>query len=286
MRLINFNGSIHSENIPVAHAWNRSFRYGDGLFETMAIRKTVLPFLSAHWQRMAQGMQLLGLEAPPHFTETFLEKSILELAALNGISSNACARIMLYREGRGRYAPDAMQAGFVIETEPLQGELFALNDTGWSIGLFPNMYKSVDRLSNFKTNSALAYVLASIYKTKSGWNDCLILNARAHVCDSTNSNVFLVKGKTVTTPALSEGCISGVMRGQVISIARNNGFTVNETAVETEALREADEIFLTNAVNGIRWVQRYGNGIYGNGCASMLSALLRKQVDALVHGKR
>jgi branched-chain amino acid aminotransferase len=186
---------------------------------------------------------------------------------------------MLYREGKGRYNPNEMCAGFMIEVDPIQGELFQLNQKGLTIGLFTDVNKSVDQLSNFKTNSALAYVLASIHKTKEGWDDCLLLNTRSNICDSTNSNVFLVKEKILSTPSLDEGCINGVMRRQVMALAEANGFTVKESAIEIEMLRQADEIFLTNAVNGIRWVKQFGNHEYENKISSRLSAALRKLVS-------
>ncbi len=279
MRLINFNGSVQSENIPLVYAWNRAFRYGDGLFESIAVGEKSIPFFDDHWSRLTQAAQLLSLELPINFTKEFLRKAIPELLSLNTISGNAYARVMLYREGRGRYAPDEMQAGFMLEVEPIQGALFQLNEKGLNIGLFTDVSKSVDQLSNFKTNSAVAYVLASIHKTKMGFDDCLLLNTRSNICDSTNSNVFLVKDKIISTPALSEGCINGVMRKQVITLANENGFSVNATAIEAEMLRHADEVFLTNAVNGIRWVHRYGNKEYDHKIASTLSGALKKRVS-------
>ncbi len=275
MRYINFNGSIQGENIPAIHSWNRAFRYGDGLFESIAIAKDRIPFLDDHWIRLTGGAKFLSLELPVDFSKEFLQKSILELLPLNLIDGNAYARVMLYREGKGRYNPTEMQAGFMIEAEPV-GDLFSLNDKGLTIGLFTEATKSIDKLSNYKTNSALAYVLASIHKTKSGWDDCLILNTRSNICDSANCNVFLVKEKIISTPSLDEGCVNGVMRRQVIALAKARGFSMNEMAIETDMLRHADEIFLTNAVSGIRWVRQYGNHEYGNEVSMILSDALRK----------
>lgn len=285
MRLINFNGNIQSENIPAIHTWNRAFRYGDGLFESIAVGEKSIPFYGDHWSRLTQAAQLLSLELPIIFTKEFLQKAIFELLSLNTIVGNAYARVMLYREGRGRYAPDEMQAGFMLEVEPIQSELFELNKKGLTIGLFADVNKAVDQLSNFKTSSSLVYVLASIHKAKTGLDDCLILNTRSNICDSTNSNVFLVKNKIISTPSIQEGCINGVMRKQVIELAKENGFTVQEAAIEAEMLRQADEIFLTNAVSGIRWVQFYGNTQYKNESATKLSIVLRNQIAEAVRAK-
>jgi len=273
LRVINFNGNIQSENVPAIHSWNRAFRYGDGLFESIAVAKKSIPFLDDHWNRLKSGAELLSLELPADFTRAFLQNKILEILSLNSIDGNACARVMLYREGRGRYNPDEMQAGFVIEAEPLD-ELFGLNKKGLAIGLYTDVYKPIDQLSNFKTCSSLVYVLASIHKSKSGWDDCLILNSRSNICDSTNSNVFLVKNGELHTPSLNEGCISGVMRKQVIAFAKKSGFTVNETAIKTDMLRLADEAFLTNAVSGIKWVGSCGSKQYKNEVSATLSASL------------
>jgi len=278
MRLINFNGTIHSENVPAIHSWNRAFRYGDGLFESIAVAKNSIPFLDDHWKRLTEGARLLSLELPADFTKESIPKLITELLLLNGIEGNAYARVMLYREGRGRYHPDVMRAGFVVEAEPIRGELFELNEKGLTIGLFPDTAKSIDLLSNFKTCSALVFVLASIYKSKSGWDDCLILNSRSNLVESTNSNFFLVKGKMLSTPSLAEGCINGVMRRQIMSLAAKNRLTVKETAIEPAMAQEADEMFLTNAVSGIRWVESYGNKRYGNEISTLLSDKLQMVV--------
>jgi branched-chain amino acid aminotransferase len=163
-----------------------------------------------------------------------------------------------------------------VETEPLQGELFELNEIGLTIGLFADAAKSIDKLANYKTCSALVYVLASIYKSKAGLDDCLILNSRSNICESTNSNVFLVKDNTIHTPSLEEGCIRGVMRKQIILLGKKNGLAVNETSVEPEKLKQADEVFLTNAANGIRWVQRFGSVRYENKISHLLSSSLKK----------
>ena len=279
MQLINFNGQIQSENVPVIHSWNRAFRFGDGLFESIAVAKGAIPFLDDHWNRLTSGVKFLSLELAPGFDKNALEKSVLELLPLNSIEGNAYARVMIFREGKGRYSPDEMQAGYVIEVEPVQGNLFQLNDKGLSLGLFTEAMKSIDGLANYKTCSSLVYVLASIYKSKEGLDDCVIFNSRSNICESTNSNVFLVKDNIILTPSLEEGCINGVMRKQIIAIAKNNGFAVNETVIENEMLGHADEVFLTNAVSGIRWVGNCGNRQYANKVSSSLSDYLRASIS-------
>ena len=88
------------------------------------------------------------------------------------------------------------------------------------------------------------------------------MNANGRICDSTIANLFLVKDEKLITPGLSEGCVAGVMRGRLISHLGHNGFTVREQPVTTEDVLSADEVFLTNSMYTIRWVQRVEDRSY------------------------
>ncbi len=221
---------------------------------------------------------MLSLDIPAGFTKHFFKDTILELVALNYINGNAAARLTLFREGKGKYTPDELRAGFVIEVEPLSDELFKLNEKGLTLGIYPDLYKYPDKLSNFKTCNSLIYILAAIYKSKNRWDDCVILNTGLNICEATSSNLFLVKQNQIITPALQEGCVDGVMRKFVIELAQNCNLTVSQASISSEELREADEIFLTNAINGIRWVGNYGSKQLQNKVASELSEKLRQEI--------
>lgn len=68
----------------------------------------------------------------------------------------------------------------------------------------------------------------------------------------------------ISTAALEEGCIAGVMRKQVMQLLAENNITVQETAVPVEELLNADEVFLSNSIFNIRWVQSIGDKRYSN----------------------
>jgi len=93
-------------------------------------------------------------------------------------------------------------------------------------------------------------------------NDAFLLNNFNRLADATIANVFIVKDGKVKTPSLSEGCVSGVMRRHLLACMRKENIPVEETQIETEEIFEANEIFLTNAVNGIRWVKQCGKSNY------------------------
>ncbi|WP_449435592.1 aminotransferase class IV [Pedobacter steynii] len=137
--------------------------------------------------------------------------------------------------------------------------------------MFDELTKSVDKLSNYKTCNSLVYVMAGLYKKQYNLDEAFILNQNGFLCESISSNIFVVYDKQIYTPALSEGCIAGVMRNVVMSIAKTNEIPVVQAQINPEVLKEAEEVFITNAVGGIRWVMGYGRKRYFNEVTKLLS---------------
>ena len=110
----------------------------------------------------------------------------------------------------------------------------------------------------------LPYAMAAQYARENKLNDSLILNTGNRIADSTIANVFIVKGGIIITPALKEGCVNGVMRRHLIEKFRMSGLGFQERELVVNDLKMADEVFLTNAINGIRWVRQFRDKIYTN----------------------
>ena len=94
------------------------------------------------------------------------------------------------------------------------------------------------------------------------WNDALVYNTAGNIIESTIANVFIIKDKMVYTPALTDGCIAGVMRQYLITEMQAKGFTVAEQSLSQKDIAAADELFLTNAIRRIKWVEHLGDTIY------------------------
>jgi branched-subunit amino acid aminotransferase/4-amino-4-deoxychorismate lyase len=144
--------------------------------------------------------------------------------------------------------------------------------------VYDELTKPINKLSNYKTSNALIYVMAGLYKKQNRLDDVFMLNQNGFLCESMTSNVFVVYDKQIYTPALSEGCVAGVMRNVVMDLARNNDIPIIEAQLNPEVLREAEEVFVSNAVTGIRWVMGYGRKRYFNENAKLLSNLLNAAV--------
>lgn len=263
MATICFNGKFTDADKAVLPASNRSYRYGDGLFETMKVKDGVIQLAASHMQRLFDGMSILKMDVPALVTKDKLMDIILELCKQNRCEALARVRLSVSRGNGGLYDEDR-KLQYLVECWPLNQSLNEVNENGLVIDIFPDAAKSTDRFSNLKSANFLVYSMAAVYAKENKLNDCLVLNANGKIADSTIANLFLVKGDTIFTPALSEGCVNGVMRKYLLESLAASNYQVEETIVSAEDLLAADEVFLSNAINGIRWVQRFRDKIYSH----------------------
>ncbi len=276
-QLINLNGQVLPADTPIFQADNRAFRYGDGLFESIRVSDGEMPFFERHWRRLSLGMQCLKIELPVHFAPAFFKNEISKLTDNQG---NWRVRLSIFRGGGGLYAPISHAPVFLIEISPLDYSQFQLNEQGLRLGIFDEiriqtLFASQQfGLQNFKTNNALPLVLASIFKNESGLDDCFLLNHEGRIVCASSANVFLVKHSVLSTPPLSEGCVAGTMRSAVMDLAQKQGFVVNEQPINLVELESADEFFLTNAIQGIRWVGKFNGKMFKNEHAVLMHRML------------
>lgn len=255
-------------------AKNRGFRYGDGLFESMRMSGGKLKFAELHADRLQAGMNALKMEGGILFDDYFLKQKTAELCKRNKLKDNVRFRLSVYREGDGLYTPDSNKSGYVLEAGPLATGGYELNKKGLIINVYDEITKPINKLSTYKTSNSLLYVMAGLYKQQNRLDEAFILNQHGFLCESISSNVFVIYDKQIYTPALSEGCIAGVMRNVVMKVAKTNQIPVIEAQINPEVLNEADEVFITNATSGIRWVMGYGKKRYFNEITKSLSSLL------------
>jgi branched-chain amino acid aminotransferase len=144
------------------------------------------------------------------------------------------------------------------------------------IDVFDELKKPSGPFASLKSNNALMQVMAGIARKKKGLDEMLILNEEGYLCEAIAANLFVWYGKVLYTPALSEGCVDGVMRRAIIELTRQEGYEVVEAQIRPEILQEADELFLTNAINGINWVMGYKKKRYFNHLSRQLQDKLNK----------
>jgi branched-subunit amino acid aminotransferase/4-amino-4-deoxychorismate lyase len=277
----NYNGHLISIYEPVVSFANRAFRYGDSLFETIRVIDGRLMYMADHLRRIKIGMTVLRMNIPVDFNVENISRLIHELVAKNGIANDARVRLTIFRNEGGFYTPHTNDISFLLEAEDLgyKGG-YALNETGYTVDVFHDIKKHKNKLSNLKTGNALIYVLAGIYKKDIKMDDCLIINEDGNVCESISSNIFIVKNGALYTPALTEGCIEGVMRRQIIDIAQRHRILCYEIPLAFNALMNCDEMFLCNTIQGVRWIEKYKTKVYQSKLAGFFVDKLNEGLPA------
>ncbi|WP_158824793.1 aminotransferase class IV [Mucilaginibacter lacusdianchii] len=260
---INFNGEVLPADSAMLPISNRAFKYGDGLFESMRLTNGQLKFADLHASRLQHGMMDLKMEGYSNLDAWFLKEKAEELAIWNKVKHGRL-RLTVYRDAGGLYTPNDNRAGWCIELQPEERPDFQLNSKGVIMNVYSELLKPVNYLSRHKTCNSLIYIMAGIYKTQHRLDDVFILNQNGYLCEALSSNVFVWYDNHLYTPALSEGCVAGVMRDVIIKLALDNDIPVTEAQINPDILNEADEVFLTNATRGIQWVMGYGVKRYFN----------------------
>ncbi len=250
------NGKLISSADAFIHSSNRAFRYGDGIFETLCVRNKTVLYFDDHWKRLTNGMHLLRLPMPAGFDPYQLRHQLTVLLESNGCVSGR-VRLVVYREATGYYMPDAMNSSWVLTLTGKVDDRYELNQIGINLGIFTRFPKPAIEYSNLKTLNGLPYILAGIAAKEEKFDDMLLLNTHGNIIESVSSNIFLRKGNIIITPPLSEGCLDGVMRKNVILLLRKKNLRIVEEPVTREMAETADEIFLTNVIRGVQWVAAF-----------------------------
>ncbi|MEO6901910.1 MAG: aminotransferase class IV [Bacteroidia bacterium] len=278
MQYINHNGKLLPAIEPVLMVNNRSFRYGDGVFETIRFANNKPQFLAEHLQRIHEAMEVLKMNVNSFIDHTNIYEQIIALAEKNKVGTDARVRFTIYRNEGGLYTPESNDVSYVIEIEALEEQNYVLNLRGYNIDVYTEFKKQKNALSALKSANSSIYVMAGIFKKMHQFDECLILNDNHSIIEAISSNFFAVKNGVLYTPPVNDGCVNGIMRKIIIEIARSNRIAVHEISVMQSVLLGADELFLTNAVNGIRWIVAYKQKRYFNATSKKLIDSLNKLI--------
>ena len=260
----NLNGKYFTEDENHLSINNRSFRYGDGFFETIKVVDGKILLKDLHFERIKNSFKILKLQFPKHFNFEILEQDILQTVKKNNHQSLARVRINFFRKEGELFDANNHQVNILIQSFELNEAFNELNKNGLMIDVYLDAKKSTDIFSNIKSNNYLPYTMAAIWAKENKLNDALLLNFNNQVADSCIANIFLVVGENINTPSLSSGCVDGVMRKHIIQQLLHNNIAIIEKSITIDDVLKADEVFLTNAIKGISWVKQCGNKSYTN----------------------
>jgi branched-chain amino acid aminotransferase len=277
--MINFNGTIVSNDTSLL-TQNRAFLFGDAVFETVKIVNAKILFLEDHYFRLMSSMRVIRMEIPMNFTMEYFEEQILALATAKNAALSARARITVYRNDGGYYLPQNNTVSFLINVESIDNTLYSINQGEYVVDLYTDFYVARQLLSTIKTTNKIINVTASIFANENGLDNCLLLNDSKNVIEALQGNIFMLKGNALITPPVSEGCLNGVMRRQVLTLARKiENLEVVEEVISPFDLQKSDELFITNVIKGIQPITKYRKKEFTTNLATILVQKLNESIS-------
>ena len=253
--MINFNGKITNLSDQLIN--NRAFLYGDAVFETLIIFNDKILFWEDHYFRLMSSMRIIRLDIPDKYTPEFFKENIIKIH--NNISQTGSSRIRIniYRSSGGKYKPEKNTPFFIISCESINYNTYELNKGHYEVDLYKDYYLDNQLISSIKSNNKIINVVASIYASENGFDNCILLNKDKLVSEFINSNIFIIKDEKIYTPTLKSGCLNGVVRKNLFKILSSSSFELYEQDLSTFDITQSDEIFGTNIAQGIFSVTKF-----------------------------
>ena len=288
MSLTWFNGSLVEGPLPVERG-ERGLLLGDGLFETILTVNRKPLWGNMHFLRLEAAATELGLG----FDRDGLDDALEQLLA-HAPRSHQVLRVTLTRgSGLRGLAASGGTPSLLLTLDPFDPALMFMPVTLSSTAIRRNPASVSSRL---KTLSYIDNIAAAREAASRGMEDALMLNTKGSIACSTIANIFLLKGRTLVTPARDQGILTGIMRQALIHSAIRLGFTAEERAVKPAELKKADAVFLTNSLRFIRPVIALdGKPLAEGDLSPLVSALCEaarlqcgqdpRMVDLAAHGR-
>lgn len=278
--MINFNGSILSKDANVL-TQNRAFLYGDGVFETVKIINNKILFLEDHYFRLMSSMRVVRMEIPMNFTMEYFEEQILSVVNANSLSASSRARITVYRKDGGYYLPLDNTVSFLINAVALENVSYSFEKQHYEVDLYKDFYITKQLLSSIKSTNKIINITGSIFADENGLDNCLLLNDSKNVVEALQGNIFMLLGTKLITPPVSEGCLNGVMRKQILNMAKKiENLEIVEEVISPFDLQKADELFITNVIKGIQPITQYRKKSFATKVSTQLLEELNEMISA------
>jgi len=246
--IVFLNGQFVPEEQATVSVFDRSFLYGDGLFEALRVTNGKPFRWWQHMERMRKGGDFLGIKIP--FACKSLEKFAADLIAKNQMPE-ALLRLTVSRGvGLRGYSPRGATKPMLVMT------LHALPEapgsgTGWKLHTASVRLPAGEKLAQFKTANKLAQVLARSEADVAAADEALLLNTDGFVVEGASSNLFWVEEGTICTPPLASGILAGVTRAVTLELCQELALPFAEREITPEGLRGAAGAFVTLSSFGV-----------------------------------
>ena len=276
--MVNYNGNIQEDSGVLVES-NRGFLYGDSVFETIKVLDNKVLFLEDHYFRLMASMRICRMEIPMSFTMEFIEEQIIKLVSFLPKSNSFRVRFSVFRNSDGFYNPVSNEVEFIVVACPLENELYRIEKEIYEVELYKDFFIPKQLLSTLKTNNKMLQITGSIFAKENDYDNCLMLNDEKNVVEALQSNLFMKMGNVISTPPVSDGCLNGIMRKQIIELLKKMaGIELKEVSISPFDLQKADELFLTNVISGIQPITKYRKKEFTSNFAEQIIVKLNAKI--------
>lgn len=277
--MVNFNGTLVDSDFQISNS-NRSFLFGDGIFETMKVVNGKILFFEDHYFRLMASMRIVRMEIPMSFTLEYLENQIMNLVNELNLNNSARVRFTVYRNEGGFYSPQTNSISFVIQATDLESKAYFIKDKKFEVDLYKDNHIPKQLLSTLKTTSKITQVVASVFAKENEFDSCLMLNDEKNVIEAISGNIFMLTNNKLITPPISDGCLNGIMRKQIIQLLKFfPEIEFKEESISPFDLQKADELFITNVITGIQPISKYRKKDFGSIFSERLLEKLNQSIS-------
>ncbi len=261
--LIYHNGILIQDQEISSWAMDRSYLYGEGLFETMRANQGFIPFLQEHLSRLFRGMEILQMHLD--ISRAKLEFAIYQTLYRNHLK-DAYLRVTLSRQNAkiGVREPNE-KVNLTIFASPLPHLSKKLYSEGASAKILEEIKINPDILCQIKTTSYLRNLLSQRMAKDSGVDEALLKNGQENIVEGSSMNFFIFDGNQWITPPLSDGPLPGITRQTVLELCKKNEIPCQEKSITKEHLSTAQEAILTNSIKEILPLTRINGQSIGDG---------------------
>jgi branched-chain amino acid aminotransferase len=266
--IVFLNGQFVPEEQAVVSVFDRSFLYGDGLFETMRIFKGKPFRWQQHLERLQGGAEFLNMILP--FPADAVRAFAEQLISANQMPDSLLRLTLSRGIGQRGYSPKGAERPCLIMSLHPAPTVASKDLLRWRLVTSSLRLPANEPLAQFKTCNKLPQILARAEADVAGADEALLLNTDGHVVEASSSNLFWIEDSTVCTPPLASGILAGVTRAVVFEICESRGLAVREASVAPDGLRRSQGIFLSLSSVGI------ADGLSLDGQALAQSPLVRE----------
>jgi branched-chain amino acid aminotransferase len=279
------NGRISPEAEAVIPVMDRSFLFGDSVYETLRTHGGVPFAFGEHLARLRASAARVAITVP--LSDDGLAARIKETIAAAGPGAERYIRVILTRGTATApnidvaFAPkDPNLVLLVRDLDPGPPDLFEQGVAAAVVSTLRNDPRALDPA--IKSGNYLNNIMGLLEARKRGAREAIFLNTEGQVTEAPTANLYMAAGGEAFTPPLSIGILAGVTRGILLELARAHGLPLSERSFDVAQLRAADEVFLSSTLRGVVPITTLDGRPVDGGRPGPIARLLQEHYTARV----